>query len=339
MPKVQFDKFGIVVEKNGFGALPIQRLDMTDAVRILRNAYDGGIQLFDTARNYTNSEEKIGAALHDVRDKIIIASKTHALDVPTFWKELEISLRNLKTDYIDIHQFHNPPTLFRPDDGTGMYEAMLEARKQGKIRHIALSSHRLQVAREGVRSGLYMSLEFPFSYLATKEEEDLVRETHAAGMIFLCMKGLAGGLLKNFYAANAYIAQFPGAIPIWGIQRDEELVELLDCVRNVPQITNEYRALMENDRKELQSEFCRGCAYCLPCPAGIEIYTAARMSLMLHRSPATFYASEKSRAMMAKIDDCVGCNQCKSRCPYQLDPPALLKKNLEAFRQFTAGLK
>lgn len=336
MADVKLGNTGLVVEKNGFGALPIQRRDMADAIRIIRRAYDGGIRFFDTARNYTDSEEKLGAALRDVRDKVVIASKTHALDVPTFWKELDTSLANLKTDYIDIHQFHNPPALFRPGDGSGMYEAFLEARRRGKIRHIGISSHRLAVAREAVASGLFVSLQYPFSYLANDAEIDLVREAREAGMAFFCMKALAGGLLKDFRAANAFIAQFPGAVPIWGIQRDEEVEELVECVRDVPELTGERRAIIEKDRQELRGEFCRGCSYCQPCPAGINIFFAARMSLMLRRAPLRVYAAPKFHEMMAKVDDCIGCNQCKKRCPYGLDVPSLLRKNHEDFKRFTA---
>ncbi len=254
MGNITLGNTGLSVEKNGFGALPIQRRDMTDAVRILRRAYDGGIRFFDTARNYTDSETKLGTAFAGMRDTIVIASKTGAQDVAAFRRDLDDSLANLRTDHIDIFQFHNPSVLFRPDDGSGMYEAMLDAQRQGKIRHIGISSHSLPLAREAVASGLYASLQYPFSYLSTDDEARLVHDTEKAGMAFICMKALSGGLLRDFRAANAYIAQFPGAVPIWGIQRDEEVEELIECVATVPEMTPERRALIEKDRKELQGE-------------------------------------------------------------------------------------
>ncbi len=332
MGNIMLGNTGLSVEKNGFGALPIQRRDMADAVRILRRAYDGGVRFFDTARNYTDSEAKLGTAFDGMRDTIVIASKSGAKDAAAFTKDLNTSLTHLKTDYIDIFQFHNPSSLFRPDDGSGMYEAMLDAQRQGKIRHIGISSHSLPLAREAVASGLYASLQFPFSYLSTDEEQRLVHDTEKAGMAFICMKALSGGLLRDFRAANAYIAQFPGAVPIWGIQRDAEVEELIECVATVPEMTDERRALIEKDRKELQGEFCRGCNYCQPCPAGIAIFFAARMSLMLRRMPS----SPRQEEIMSKVPDCINCGQCKTRCPYGLDVPNLLKKNYEDFKKFTA---
>ncbi|MBQ5325960.1 MAG: aldo/keto reductase, partial [Oscillospiraceae bacterium] len=174
MEMVRLGKTEIMVSKNGFGALPVQRVDMQTAGRILRKAYDNGINYFDTARAYSDSEEKIGNSLADVRENIIISTKTMAKTVEGFWADLEMSLEKMKTDYVDIYQFHNPPFCPKPDDGSGLYEAMLEAKKQGKIRHIGITSHSLAIAEEAVESGLYETLQFPFSYLASEKEEALV---------------------------------------------------------------------------------------------------------------------------------------------------------------------
>ena len=175
MKTVTLGKTGITVNRNGFGALPIQRVSVEEAGRLLRKAFDNGIDFFDTARSYSDSEYKIGLALSDVRDKIVIATKTPSTTVEGFWKDLETSLSLLKTDYIDIYQFHNPAFCPKPGDGTGLYEAMLEAKAQGKIRHIGITNHRLAVAQEAVESGLYETLQFPFSYLASEKDEALVR--------------------------------------------------------------------------------------------------------------------------------------------------------------------
>ena len=150
MDKVVLGKTGFVVNKNGFGALPIQRISKEEAAYLMRKAYDNGITYFDTARFYTDSEEKMGYAFEGMRDKIIIATKTGATTVENFWKDLETSLRLLKTDYIDLYQFHNPAFCPKPGDGTGLYEAILEAQKQGKIRHIGITNHRLKIAKEAI---------------------------------------------------------------------------------------------------------------------------------------------------------------------------------------------
>ena len=333
MQTVRLGKTNLTVSKNGFGALPVQRVGMDDAVRLLRKAYDGGINYFDTARFYTDSEEKIGLALSDVRENIVISTKTMRTDVEGFWRELEESLTLLKTDYIDIYQFHNPPFCPKPGDGTGLYEAMLEAKRLGKIRHIGITSHKLTIAEEAVRSGLYETLQFPFSYLASEKEEALVRLCEEMDVGFICMKALAGGLITRSEAAYAFLRDYPVA-PIWGIQRERELDEFLAYNENPPIMTDEIRAYIEKEREELKGDFCRGCGYCMPCPVGIQINNAARMSLMIRRAPVDAQLSEASQAMMKKIEDCINCGKCKSMCPYGLDTPNLLKKNYEDYKTF-----
>ena len=333
MQTVRLGKTNLTVSKNGFGALPVQRVSMDEAVRLLRKAYDGGFNYFDTARFYTDSEEKIGLALSDVRESIVISTKTMRTDVEGFWRELEESLSLLKTDYIDIYQFHNPPFCPKPGDGTGLYEAMLEAKRLGKIRHIGITSHKLHIAEEAVRSGLYETLQFPFSYLASEKEEALVRLCEEMDVGFICMKALAGGLINRSEAAYAFLADYPVA-PIWGIQRECELDEFLSYNENPPKMTDEIRAYIKNERDELKGDFCRGCGYCMPCPVGIQINNAARMSLMIRRAPVDAQLSEASQAMMKKIEDCINCGKCKSMCPYGLDTPNLLKKNYEDYKTF-----
>lgn len=333
MQTVRLGKTNITVSKNGFGALPIQRVSKDEAIGILRKAYDGGINYFDTARFYTDSEEKIGLALSDVRENIIISTKTMRTDVEGFWRELDESLTLLKTDYIDIYQFHNPPFCPKPGDGTGLYEAMLEAKKLGKIRHIGITSHKLKIAEEAVRSGLYETLQFPFSYLASEKEEALVRLCEEMDVGFICMKALAGGLITRSDAAYAFLAEYPVA-PIWGIQRERELDEFLSYNATPPEMTEEIKAYIDRERDELKGDFCRGCGYCMPCPVGIQINNCARMSLMIRRAPIDAQLSKASQDMMKKIEDCIECGQCKSKCPYGLDTPNLLKKNYEDYKTF-----
>ena len=333
MQTVRLGRTNIVVCKNGFGALPIQRVSNEDAVCILRKAYEGGINYFDTARFYTDSEEKIGLALSDVRENIIISTKTMQTNVEGFWRELEESLRLLKTDYIDIYQFHNPAFCPKPGDGTGLYEAMLEAKSLGKIRHIGITNHRLAVAEEAVRSGLYDTLQFPFSYLASEKEEALVKLCEEMDVGFICMKALAGGLITRSDAAYAFLADYPVA-PIWGIQKESELDEFLYYNEHPPVMTNKLYSYIDSERLELAGEFCRGCGYCMPCPVGIQINNCARMSLMIRRAPVDAQLSEASQAMMKKIEDCIGCGKCKSMCPYGLDTPNLLKRNYEDYKTF-----
>ena len=337
MAEVTLGRTMITVNKNGFGALPVQRVSVEEAGRLLKKAFDHGITFFDTARAYSDSEEKLGLAFEGIREKIFIATKTAAKTAEEFRQDLEESLRLLKTDYIDLYQFHNPAVCPKPGDGSGLYEAMLEARENGKIRHIGITNHRLNVAAEAVASGLYETLQFPFSYLASEKELELVEACRKADMGFIAMKALSGGLITNSAAAYAYLAKFDHVLPIWGIQRENELDELLSYIGNPPVMTAELEAVIEHDRKELLGEFCRGCGYCMPCPAEIEINTCARMSLLIRRSPSAGHLTEASQNMMMKIRDCLHCGQCSSKCPYGLDTPSLLERNLKDYEEILGG--
>lgn len=334
MKKVTLGKTGLVVNKNGFGALPIQRLRKADAVYLLQKAFSNGIDYYDTARWYSDSEEKLGVAFLKTRDEIIISTKTGALTAEGFWKDLHQSLTNLKTDYIDIYQFHNPSFCPKPGDESGLYDAMLEAKKQGKIRFIGITNHRLSIAQEAIASMLYDTLQFPFSYLSTEKEIELVKACEEKNIGFIAMKALSGGLITDSAIAYAYLAQFENVAPIWGIQKESELDEFISYIDHPPVLTKEMSGRIEKDRKELAGEFCRGCGYCMPCPVGIEINNSARMSLLLRRAPQDNFLNETWQQNMKKIEDCIHCNQCMSKCPYGLNTPELLQKNYEDYKTF-----
>jgi len=333
MVQIRLGKTEIVVDKNGFGALPIQRVSEDTAEKLLLRAYEGGMRFFDTARFYTDSEKKMGQAFKGMREKVYIATKTAAVTPEAFWKDLNTSLENLQTDYIDLYQFHNPSFCPKPGDGSGVYEAMLEAKEKGIVRHIGITNHRLAVAKEAIESGLYETLQFPFCYLASEKELELVEMCKEADMGFIAMKALSGGLITNSAAAYAYLAQYDNVLPIWGVQRMHELEEFLSYIENPPVMTEELQKIIDDDRAELAGEFCRGCGYCMPCPVGIEINNCARMSLLLRRSPAQLQLTEEVQEKMKLIEKCLHCGKCASKCPYGLDTPALLQKNYEDYKK------
>ena len=217
-----------------------------------------------------------------------------------------------------------------------MYEAMLQAKEQGKILHIGITAHQIGVAEQIAASGLYETLQFPFSYLATQRDVDLVMACQKADMGFIAMKGLSGGLLNNAAACMAFLSQYP-VLPIWGVQRREELEQWLSFFEAMPQMTDELTAVIERDRRELLGDFCRGCGYCLPCTVGIVINQCARMSQMVRRAPSADWLSPAWQAEMEKIDQCVDCGICMTRCPYELNIPKLLRKNLEDYRKILSG--
>ncbi|MCR5595721.1 MAG: aldo/keto reductase [Lachnospiraceae bacterium] len=328
---------GIVTPQNGFGALPIQRDDLETAAAILRRAYEGGMTFFDTARAYSDSEEKVGYALSDVRDSIFIATKTMAKNTEDMKKQLDTSLHNLKTDHVDIYQFHCAGTVYKPGDGTGMYELMEDFKRQGMVRHIGITAHKIGVAEEAVDSGLYETLQFPFSYLSGEREIALTKRCAEHNMGFIAMKGLAGGLINNYKMAFAFMTPYDNVVPIWGVQRMSELEEWLSCMDNPPELDDEIRKMIEDDKKALDGEFCRGCGYCMPCPMGIEINNCARMSLMLRRAPSANWLNEHWQEEMKKIETCIECGACRSKCPYELNTPELLKKNYEDYKRVLAG--
>ena len=333
MRQITLGSTGLTIEKNGFGCLPIQRITKEEAASLLRAAFDGGINFFDTARAYSDSEEKVGFAFAGMRHQIVLATKTGAQTADAFWKDLETSLRTLGTDYIDIYQFHNPAFCPKPGGADGLYSAALEAKKQGKIRHISLTNHRLAVAQEAIDSGLYATLQFPFSYLSGPQELSLVEGCAKAGMGFIAMKALAGGLIRDGLTAAAYMDTVPNAVPIWGVQHRWELDQFLACVREAPALTAERQAIIDKDRAELSGEFCRGCGYCMPCPQGIEINQCARMSLMLRRAPAAAWLTAEWQEKMQRIEECLHCGKCAGKCPYGLNTPKLLEENLKDYRE------
>ena len=337
MDMVTLGSTGITVNKNGFGALPIQRISQEDAVYLARKAYRAGIRFFDTARAYTDSEVKLGEAFDGIRTEVYIATKTAAQNAEDFWKDLHTSLTNLRTDYIDLYQFHNPAFCPKPGDGSGLYEAMQEAKAKGMIRHIGITNHRLAVAHEAIESGNFETLQFPFCYLATEKDLELVELCREHDMGFIAMKGLSGGLLNNAEACYAFMQEHPDVVPIWGIQHEWELDQWLELTERNPRMTPELQAVIDHDRTELSGDFCRSCGYCLPCAAGIDIPQAARMAQLLRRAPYKPYLSDEWREKMHQIKNCIHCNACKSRCPYGLDTPALLQKQLADYDAFYAA--
>jgi len=337
MNKVILGSTGIVSPQNAFGALPVQRDDFETAAKILRRAYEGGMTFFDTARAYSDSEEKMGIALSDVRSKINIATKTMAKTPDEMKAQLETSLKNLKTDYVDIYQFHCVDQCYKPGDGTGMYETIEDFKRQGMIKHIGITAHKIGIAEECVESGLYETMQFPFSYLSGEREINLVKMCKEKNVGFIAMKGLAGGLITNSKAAYTFMTQYDNVLPIWGVQHMHELEEWLCFMENSPVYDDEMKAFIENDRKEFGNSFCRGCGYCMPCPQGIVINQCARMAQMIRRAPSQNWLNDYWQKEMKNTEKCTGCGKCKTKCPYQLDIPNLLKKNAADYESVLNG--
>lgn len=334
MEKMILGRTGLEISRSGFGALPIQRVSFEEAARLLNRALDAGINYIDTARAYSDSEAKIGAGIGNRRNEFFIATKTHAKTGEALKRDLETSLRELKTDVIDVYQFHNPGFVPVPGGEDGLYDAAVQARREGKIRFIGITQHSIERAFQAVNSGLYDTMEYPFNHLSTERDRELVRLCGEKNVAFVAMKALSGGLVTDARLPFVFLREYANVVPIWGFQKMEELNQIIDMEQNPPVRTDEIDRLIERDRRELSGAFCRSCGYCLPCPADIKIPQANRMMQLLGRAVWQNYVTSEWQREMEKIEDCVHCGACAKRCPYGLKPYESMREQLKGYREF-----
>lgn len=327
-------KTGLKVTIPSMGCLPVQRRTVEEGAELIRKAYDSGIRYFDTANAYSDSEKKIGLALSDVRDNVVISTKSAAKTKEGVLAHIENSLKMMKTDHIDLFQFHQVNYVPTPEDPNGAYAGALEAKSRGWIDHIGFTAHQIGIAEQCIDSGYFETCQFPFSYISDDRDIALAERCKKANMGFIAMKGLAGGLLTNVKACQAFMNQFDNVVPIWGIQREEELEQWIAIAAENPVMDKELSDFIKSERQELAGSFCRGCGYCMPCTVGIPINNAARMNMLLRRSPWQNYMTDEWYANMQKINDCINCRVCTTKCPYGLDQPSLLKYMLKDYNEF-----
>jgi len=334
MERVRLGRTGLMVTRTAFGVLPLQRTPLPEAVRILRRALDAGINFYDTARAYTDSEEKLGAAFDGLRDRVVIATKSGATTRAALLRDLETSLHNLRTDHVDVLQLHNPATVPDPTDAESALAGARQAQREGKTRFIGFTNHSLERACVAADSGAYDTLQFPLTTLADPRDLELIGRCQRLDLGLIAMKPLSGGLLTNVRAVFAFFRQYPNVVPIWGIQRMSELEEFVALEAAPPVLDQTLRARIEQDRRELSKAFCRACGYCLPCPAEIPIPMVARMPLLLRRMPYQQFMTAEWREKINRVRACINCGACRKRCPYQLDTPALLRAALADYESF-----
>lgn len=325
---------GLTVTRTAFGVLPLQRTPRDEAVRILRRALEAGITFYDTARNYTDSEEKLGLAFEGRRAEIVLATKSSATTRAGLLRDLETSLRNLRTDHVDILQLHNPGQLPDPADPESSLAGLRQAQREGKVRFLGLTNHGIARAMAAAESGLYDTIQFPLTTLSNDRDLALIEHCRRLDLGLVAMKPLSGGLLTDIPTVFAFLRQFPNVVPIWGFQHLHELEQVLALDAAPPAFDAAVRAKIERDRRELGQAFCRACGYCLPCAANIPIPMAARMPLLLRRMPWQPLRTPEWRAQMARVRDCRACGACRTRCPYRLDVPALLRAALDDYERF-----
>jgi uncharacterized protein len=338
MDYTHLGKTGLKVSELGFGGIPIIRLDEEAAVAVLRRAYESGITFYDTANAYRDSEQKIGRALGDVRDKVVLATKTLRRDAPGAVEQLDNSMRMMKTDYIDIYQLHQISQERDWEAVTGpggALEAVVKAKEQGKIRYIGVTSHSLSMAIRLVKTGLFSTIQFPFNFIEDAAKDELHTAARERGMGILAMKPFAGGMIDNARIAFIFLRQHPDVMVLPGFDSPERVDEVVSFYERPNAVTDEDIMLMEKYRLELGQQFCRRCEYCQPCPQGVMITPAMGYKVIAARmSPKV--AIEFSKIPMESVSLCTECRECVERCPYELPIPDMLKVHYDLYEQHKA---
>ncbi len=340
MRHIKLGKTGLKVSEVGFGGIPIIRLDMDTAVKVLRRAYERGITFYDTANIYRDSEEKMGRAFDGMRKKIVVATKTFLRDADKATRHIENSLRMLKTDYIDLYQLHQVAqekdflTVTAPG---GALEAAVKAKKHGKVRFIGVTSYNLAMAVKLVKSGIFDTVQFPFNFIEDEPKKELHPEAKKRGMGILGMKPFAGGVIDNARIAIKFLRQHQDVIPLVGFDSVASVDEVVSFYERGNRVTKKDRELMDKYRVELGKQFCHRCEYCQPCPHGVMITPAMAYKVVASRmSPAV--AVDFSRVMMESVNLCQECGECEDRCPYELPVQEMLKANYDLYERHRAGL-
>jgi predicted aldo/keto reductase-like oxidoreductase len=329
--KVRFGKTGLMVSRIAFGGIPIMRISKADAVRVVRGAIDMGVNFIDTAHGYSDSEEKIGEAIRGMRrEDIVIASKSPANDKKTFNEQLDLSLRRLGVDYIDIYQFHGISSVAKRDEifaEGGAMEGLLAAIKAGKVRFPAFSSHSIPIAIELMKSGKFASVQLPFNYIDDEAAKEAIPLAKKLDIGFIAMKPMGGGLLDDAGLSFRYLMSHNSIVPDPGIEKLEEIREIIDLVKKGDLLSADDRKEIEKQRKEFGPSWCHRCDYCQPCPQDIRISSVLSMKSAFKRMPL-----DRARAMVGpaveKARECLNCGKCIKRCPYNLEIPALLKEKV-----------
>ncbi len=313
-------KTGLRVSRIGFGGIPIQRIDAEGTRALMQALVEKGVNYIDTARGYTVSEEYLGYGLEGIRDKFVLATKSMSRDKESMARDIEISLANLRTDYIDLYQLHNPKleeldVIFSEN---GAIQALRQAKAEGKIGHIGITAHSEAVFEKALEYDEIETVMFPYNIVESQGEE-LIARCREKNVGFICMKPLAGGAIEDGRLALRYIlANDNVTVAIPGMAEVKELEQNLAAAEDTSPLTEEEKAAFEKVRAELGQNFCRRCNYCAPCAAGINIPSVFLFQGYLRRYGLAGWARERYATLPVKASACVQCGACEIRCPYQL---------------------
>ncbi len=339
MRYVILGKTGLEVSEVGFGGIPIIRLTTAEAVTVLRRAYDRGITLFDTANVYLDSEEKMGLAFDGIRSRLVLATKTVKRDRAGAEADIDLSLQRLRTDYIDLFQIHqlSLESDYQAATGpNGALEAVFRARQAGKIRHIGVTSHSIEMAARLVRTGLFSTVQFPFNFIESKPVEELHPVARQENMGILAMKPFGGGALDNAELCFKFLRRFSDVIPLPGFDAVEQVDQIATIYKTENEVLPEDLTAMERYRTELGQRFCRRCEYCQPCEQGVKITAAMGYPIIVRRMSYAKAAGFAAKTMES-VRNCIECGECVKRCPYNLPIPEMLKEHLALYERHIAG--
>ena len=336
MEKIRLGKTGMMVSRLGFGGIPIQRLSEDGAVAVVRECIDLGINYIDTANGYTTSEERIGKAIAGRRDGLILATKTHARDRGGIERDLGLSLTRLGVDAIDLYQFHQVgdfKSLEMVLDPDGPMAVLEEAKRSGKIKHIGITSHSMDVAKEAVKSDRFETIMFPFNFITTEAADELLLLAREHDVGFIAMKPLGGGMLGNATLAFKYLLEYPDVVPIPGIEKASEMEEIVRIIEGSREMTEAEAQEMARLRDELGTRFCRRCDYCQPCTEEIAISTVMISDSFRKRFPPERFFTGRIDDAMEKAAGCSECGDCEERCPYELPIREILAERVEWYEK------
>ena len=326
-------KTGLKISRMGFGGIPIQKTSAEETKTLIRFLMEQGVNYIDTARGYTVSEEYLGYALEGIRDRFVIATKSMARTKEAMEKDISISMKNLRTDYIDLYQVHNPTAkdLEQVLAPGGALEALREAKAAGKIGHIGITLHAVELFEQAVEMDWVETIMFPYNIVETQGEE-LIAKCKEKNIGFIDMKPLAGGAIEDAKTAIRFIVNNPNVtVVIPGMATVEEAKENLASAEDTAPLTEQENAAIESIRKALGSNFCRRCNYCAPCAAGIGIPAVFMMEGYYNRYDLKDWAKARYDAFLHKASECTGCGVCETRCPYNLPIRQMMKKAAETF--------
>ena len=330
LKKIRLGKTGLEVSKLGMGCLELAKISEDQAVRVVRTGLDLGITFLETARAYWDSEEKVGKAIKGGRDKVVIASKASAKSAEEILENIEKSLKALGTDYIDLYQYHGCDTKETYGDITkagGVLEGMLKAKEEGKIRSIGFSSHQINMALEIIEDDKFQSAQLPISFMNVENhEKKLFEKTQQKDVGLIAMKPFGGGRLNNPRLCMGYLSRLENVAVTVGVEKPEQVKELVELSENQLVLNDEDRAEMERIRKELGTRFCRACNYCQPCPEDIKISRVLWFPVYLTQMTFERAATKEMIEIIRHSGNCTECRQCEEKCPFKLDIVEGLKK-------------